>query len=320
MTGAAELRKARLRAARPAARLEASTVDVTRALGDAAHVLGGGARVWLDCRRGLAPVLLEEAAAFAPTLEHRVDGSSVVAVRHTGPLSDLFRARTWGTLALPGATVKVAPGADREAAAARALATGGACAAAASLTLGPLRYRIAWAGGGKRRAAVYRIAAAAAVLEPSLVNDPTGAPWEVVLRETETSIAAEWVPALEDPRFAYRQKDVPAASHPTIAAALAFLAGVEPGDVVWDPFVGSGLELCERALRGPYARLVGTDTEAAALDAARANLGACGAERFELKDPRRGARRAPAAHADPRDHEPADGPAATPALGHPRAS
>ena len=280
---AAQLPRARLRAARQAARAETSTIDVTRPLGDTAHVLGGGVRVWLDCRRGLAPVLLEEAAAFSPTLEHRADGTSVVAVKHTGPLAALFAARTWATLAFPGATVKVPRGGDRVAAAAHALAGGSARAAAASLTTGPLRYRIAWAGGGKRRAEVYRIAEAAAVLEPSLVNDPTDAPWEVVLREGATSVAAEWVPSLEDPRFAYRQDDVPAASHPTIAAALAFLAGAVPGDVVWDPFVGSGLELCERALRGPYERLVGTDLEAAAVDAARANLKACGAQRYDVR-------------------------------------
>ena len=30
-------------------------------------------------------------------------------------------------------------------------------------------------------------------------------------------------------------------------------------DLVWDPFVGSGTELCERALLGPYRALVGSD-------------------------------------------------------------
>src|SRR5262249_36152420 len=43
-------------------------------------------------------------------------------------------------------------------------------------------------------------------------------------------------------------------------------------DVVWDPFVGSGVELCERALSGPYRRLVGSDLDAAALAVARENL------------------------------------------------
>jgi tRNA G10 N-methylase Trm11 len=42
--------------------------------------------------------------------------------------------------------------------------------------------------------------------------------------------------------------------------------------VVWDPFVGSGLELIERARLGPYRALIGSDLEASALEAARANL------------------------------------------------
>jgi tRNA G10 N-methylase Trm11 len=88
--------------------------------------------------------------------------------------------------------------------------------------------------------------------------------------------------AFDDPRFGYRRADVPAASHPTLAAALARAARVRPDDVVWDPFVGSGLELVERALLGPYARLIGTDLDSRALNAARANLAAASVARYEL--------------------------------------
>jgi 23S rRNA G2445 N2-methylase RlmL len=95
-------------------------------------------------------------------------------------------------------------------------------------------------------------------------------------------VRVELVPTVGDPRFSYRQGDVPAASHPTIAAALARLAGAGPNDVVWDPFVGSGLELCERSLLGPSRRLLGTDLDVAALDVARENLRAAGARSFEL--------------------------------------
>lgn len=271
---AAELRKARLRAARQPAREEASVIDVTTPL-------DRPVRVWLECRRGLLPVLLEEAAALAPRIAHRIDGSAVAEIVTAGPLEKLFASRTWLTAALPGEIVPASQP-DRVPSAARAIAAGEPHAAAAALTRGPLRYRIAWASGGKRRAEVYRLAEAAAALDPALINDPTDAPWQVVLRETPKSVVAEWAPSFTDPRFAYRTGDVPAASHPTIAAALAFLAAAHPADVVWDPFVGSGLELCERALRGPYRRLVGTDIDPAALDVARANLQACGAERHEL--------------------------------------
>jgi 23S rRNA G2445 N2-methylase RlmL len=82
--------------------------------------------------------------------------------------------------------------------------------------------------------------------------------------------------ALRDPRFAYRVADVPAASHPTIAAAIARASAPRDDDVVWDPFAGSGTELVERARLGPYARLLGTDIDQRALDAAAKNLAAAG--------------------------------------------
>ena len=62
------------------------------------------------------------------------------------------------------------------------------------------------------------------------------------------------------------------------------LGGVRPDDVVWDPFTGSGLELVERGLLGPYARLVGTDLDKKALVTATANLAAAGLERYELHE------------------------------------
>jgi tRNA G10 N-methylase Trm11 len=66
--------------------------------------------------------------------------------------------------------------------------------------------------------------------------------------------------------------DIPAASHPPLAACLARLAGRVEGDIVWDPFCGSGLELIERALQGGVARCIGTDLSEDALATARANL------------------------------------------------
>ncbi len=278
---AAALRKARVRVGRPAAREEGSRVDVTRAPETPL-------RVWLDTRRGMLPILLEEAAALRPRMEHRLDGSAVAAVDMRGPLADLFAARTWISVALPGGVVeRLAPketrGAAFVAAVARAIVAGPARAAVAALTKGPVRYRLSFAGGGKRRASVFAIAEAVAALDPALVNDPTDATWQIEVREQGERVAIEWAPSLDDPRFAYRGGDVPAASHPAIAAALAYLAGAKPDDVVWDPFVGSGLELCERSLRGPYARLVGTDLDPAALEIARKNLTACGADRFDLR-------------------------------------
>jgi tRNA G10 N-methylase Trm11 len=111
-----------------------------------------------------------------------------------------------------------------------------------------------------------------------MINDPTASPWELGVEEVGGRTLMELRPRrLVDPRFAYRQQFVPAASHPTFAAALARLAGVRADDVVWDPFCGSGAELIERMKLGPAARILGTDMSADALAAARANVDAAGA-------------------------------------------
>jgi 23S rRNA G2445 N2-methylase RlmL len=164
----------------------------------------------------------------------------------------------------------------------RALASDEAVALLARHTRGALRYRIAWAAGGKRRAVVWRAAGAIAAKRPELVNDPTESPWQAVVHEGRAAVAVELVPSFVDPRFTYRLGDVPAASHPTVAAALVRIAGVREGDVVWDPFVGSGTELCERVLAGPYRRLIGSDREPLALEVARKNLEAVGAHDVEF--------------------------------------
>jgi 23S rRNA G2445 N2-methylase RlmL len=99
----------------------------------------------------------------------------------------------------------------------------------------------------------------------------------VLIREGSSESSVELVPrGVADPRFTYRKQKPPAGSHPTLAAALARIAGVFADDVVWDPFVGSGSELIERALLGPCTALYGSDIDSGALKAARANLRAAG--------------------------------------------
>ena len=75
-----------------------------------------------------------------------------------------------------------------------------------------------------------------------------------------------------DPRLAYRQDDIPAASHPPLAACMARLAGPYSQEVVWDPFCGSGLELVERGLLGGVKALHGTDLDPKAISVAEANI------------------------------------------------
>jgi 23S rRNA G2445 N2-methylase RlmL len=72
------------------------------------------------------------------------------------------------------------------------------------------------------------VAEAVSKVRPELVNDPTASPWEVVVDDANGALQVELRPRWHDERFAYRVGEVPAASHPTIAAAIARLAGVRP--------------------------------------------------------------------------------------------
>jgi 23S rRNA G2445 N2-methylase RlmL len=197
----------------------------------------------------------------------------VVAVQLTGPLSRPWACRLVSALAFPLPPVR----GSLEAAFIVSLCSPAAAAILGCFTRGAVRYRIAWAGGGHRRAVVWRLAQAVAARAPQLRNDPTGSNWEVrVTEHADGTVQLRLVPRFADTRFAYRVRDVPAASHPTLAAALALVAGVRADDVVWDPFVGSGTELIERARLGPCAALIGTDSDPRALAAAGVNLAAAG--------------------------------------------
>jgi 23S rRNA G2445 N2-methylase RlmL len=135
------------------------------------------------------------------------------------------------------------------------------------------RVRLNFLGQGHQRAAVWDLQTRFVRDELPLIADPSAASWEICVDISQGRL--DILPKrFDDPRFAWRVEELPSASHPTIAAALARVAGVRPDDVIWDPFVGSGLELIERALLGPYRIMYGTDTDERALAAARANLAA----------------------------------------------
>lgn len=225
------------------------------------------------CRPGLEPLLREELTALTSPTESL--GPGRIGVELAGPLRPLLRSRLWTELAFPLPPMRRGP--DLAADLVRSLTGPQARALLTSHTRGPIRYRLAWARGGHRRALVWRLAADVAAAWPALVNDPHASTWEIVVDDARELLTVELRPrGFVDPRFAYRSGDVPAASHPTIAAALARLAGVRPDDVVWDPFVGSGLELCERGLLGPFDALHGTDLDPRALEVAATNLRAAG--------------------------------------------
>lgn len=228
----------------------------------------------LHCRAGLEELLLAELPrAWRP----RRAGTGRVTVRLDAPLDELWRARVMLRFGLPLEPARVDEGADPCDALVAALTSPRALGLLRALTDGEVRYRLEWLGQGHRRAATWRCALAVARACPELINDPRASPWEVQVRLDRGRLRAElWPKGLDDPRFAYRVRTLPASSHPTVAAALARLAAPEPGAVVWDPFVGTATELVELARLGHRGPLLGSDLDPAALEAARENLVAAG--------------------------------------------
>jgi 23S rRNA G2445 N2-methylase RlmL len=231
----------------------------------------------LYCRRGLESFVQAE---LTGGLEPRIVGAGRVAATLRGSLRSLLSARTALGFGFPLATVAPTQNPSELAVAvAQAIAAERGFQLMAALTRGGLRYRIEWASAGRRRALTQRVAERVSRLRPELVNDPRAAAWQIVVAEGRHRVELELRPhQLDDPRFAYRKRLLPAASHPTIAAALAHVAGARADDVVWDPFVGSATELIERARLGPYRKLYGSDIDPDALEAGRDNLRAAGVD------------------------------------------
>jgi 23S rRNA G2445 N2-methylase RlmL len=255
-------------------------IERTASRGDRGRIDAGRAPerpvdVMALARRGLEDLLADELRAVGAVREVRVAGPGRVRAALVGPMGALFAARTMLSFQFPLPTEWVRDGESEEDAIARAATGRDAQSIFATWTVGPPRYRIAWADAGHRRARTWAVARAVAERSADLVNDPTASLWEVVVETNRRFVDVAVAPrAVDDPRFAWRRQAVPAASHPTIAAALARVAGPREDDVVWDPFVGSGAELIERARVGPYRELIGSDLDERALAAARENLAA----------------------------------------------
>lgn len=231
----------------------------------------------VECQPDLAHVCaMEFTDAFIP----KVLAPDRVQVTLRGPLDDLARCRVMKRFSFP---LSARVGEDPVQSTVDALCGDEAQSILRAFTRGTVRYRVEWAGRRTAgRSGLWQVAGEVQRRVPAMVNDSRDPTWEVVVDQSVGGriwlLPARW----RDPRFTWRVADVPAASHPTVAAALASVPPVRPDDVVWDPFMGSGQELVERARRGPYARMVGNDTDAAALDAARKNLSAAGVERVTL--------------------------------------
>jgi 23S rRNA G2445 N2-methylase RlmL len=254
---------------RRVSRLQAGTLALDRELDRPYPLL-------LGCRAGLARLLAEELRELG--LLRREEAlapahATQVGLEYAGTLRALLRARLAQEIAI---RLPLQAGDDPVERIAATLCHPHALSALAAWSDGPARFRITWSDGGHHRALAWALAQSVRRRSRAIANDPEGALWTARVRSDGTG-SLELSPRLDpDPRFAYRVSEVRAASHPTLAAALARAGGVRADDVVWDPFVGSGLELVERARLGPHAQLWGSDIDARAIAAARANLDAAG--------------------------------------------
>ena len=240
--------------------------------------------IHLRCRRGLEGFVKAEAAQkLLPHQGFRIgavrQGFVALDAEQEVSLATLYRLRSFATIGFHLGTIRDdAP--DWAEALAACIASPLARALMTTATAGVPRYRLDFTLRGHQRGAIRRVAERAYELAPEILNDSREAPWSVDVIPTGEGRKESFVelrPRLyPDPRLAYRQDDIPAASHPPLAACMARLAGHQAKEVVWDPFCGSGLELIERALLGGVHSLHGTDLERKALDVARANTTSAG--------------------------------------------
>lgn len=252
---------------------------------------GPGLVIHLRCKPGLETILRDEVEAQR---KFAVGGmrSGVVAVTARGPFSleDLYALRCFATVGfvlgesrgkLPQHAESTASPALLEELA-KLMTSPQAQQIFMTFTSGAMRYRIEFVDKGHQRGAVRVLANRAYALCPAMLNDARSAPWAMEIFSTRQGMRVELSPRVRpDPRFVYRLGDVPASSHPPLAASLARFGGPsrsawKDGEVVWDPFCGSGLELIERALLGGVRRVIGTDLSAEAVAIAAENFAAAG--------------------------------------------
>ncbi|MEV6288639.1 methyltransferase domain-containing protein [Kribbella sp. NPDC051770] len=107
--------------------------------------------------------------------------------------------------------------------------------------------------------------------------------WRVILDGTSVHLGIRPFPAPLH-RRTWRRHTVPGSLHPPVAAAMAQLAAIKPGQVVLDPFCGAGTILVEAQQLEPGAQYVGTDHAEASLRAAQRNATSI---RWQLGDAQR---------------------------------
>jgi predicted RNA methylase len=240
----------------------------------------GGLRIHLRGRAGLEQFVRNEVETSARTRgKFRVAEvrNGLVAITPTAPfsLADLYTLRCFGTVGFVPGTVPVSNEAKSIGALASVIASPLSRRVLETFTEGAVRYRLDFVAKGHQRGAVRLLANRVYALCPEILNDARDALWAVDIHPAGGRDSVELRPRLTpDPRYYFRRRDVPAASHPPLAACMARLAGKFENEIVWDPFCGSGSELIERALLGGVRSLHGTDLSEAAIEIARDNFAA----------------------------------------------
>jgi 23S rRNA G2445 N2-methylase RlmL len=232
-------------------------------------------KIILRGRRGLENVVRAEVEEVAREKFRVLNVSEgLVAIKPLAPFSirDIYAVRCFGTV---GFWLGTSQGPLNELAGLMTSST--ARRILNTFTEGTPRYRLDFVSKGHQRAAVRMLANEVYAICPDVLNDPRSALWAMDIHSLPEGETVELRPRLTpDPRFTYRLRDIPAASHPPLAASMARLAGRMENEVVWDPFCGSGIELVESALRGGVRQAYGTDLSAEACAIARNNFAAAG--------------------------------------------
>jgi len=246
-------------------------------------------RIHLHCRKGLEEIVRDEVKEYiAKHGKFRIVEvrSRLVAITPVAPfsLADIYTLRCFATVGFFLGAVRSSNPAESADALASMITSSLSRSVLATFTEGSIRYRLEFVSKGHQRGAVRLLANRAYAMCPDVLNDARSAPWSMDLHPTGHGISVELRPKLTpDPRFTYREDDIPGASHPPLAACMARLGGRVNNEIVWDPFCGSGLELIERALLGGVQSIYGTDLSPDAIAISRANFAAAKVKAVQSK-------------------------------------